>query len=677
MHLSIHFSKIFFIFTKKSYQQQAIYTLKEYTVCDRMIKIGGVYMKRWLIAILCIALMLSAVSCGKKKTSQPNMPSQDSAETEREAQAGKVENVIPPSLDLEFSKKDTDASYDDTESTIIVFSENDVQISGEGATAEKTKINITSAGTYVFSGSCSDGKIMVTLEKNDKAKLVLNGLALTCKDGSALVITEGDKVFLTLADGSQNSISDGNSYTETIESTNVDAAIFSRADMAINGGGSLTVNANNKHGIVSKDDLILSGKGSLAVNALGVGLEGKDCVKIEDMTVSVVSGSDGIRSSNTEDATRGFVYIKNGNISVESQKDGIQAETLLQIDGGDISIVSGGGSQNAPAHRENDMFRPGSGANNSQTDNEVSTKGLKCATMVLINGGKIQIDACDDGIHSDGDVGLSFGDVEIASGDDGIHAEAVLEIAGGSLFVTKSYEGLEGCKIYLKGGNISVVSSDDGLNASDPNASSGGGFGGMMGGGGDAYLCISGGYVFINAAGDGLDSNGNFDLTGGIVLVSGPTNGGNGALDYGDGCKGTVSGGTLIAVGSAGMAENFTNAENQGTILVSTGSCGAGTTIAICDEKGTVLASFTPVKAYQTAVITCPGMVVGGTYSVYTGATVKDTDGNGFAENSTLSGGTKIGSVELTTLVVGSGGMGGGGGGMKPSGGGGMRPPRF
>ena len=175
----------------------------------------------------------------------------------------------------------------------------------------------------------------------------------------------------------------------------------------------------------------------------------------------------------------------------------------------------------------------------------------------------------------------------------------------------------------------------------------------------------------VNASGDGLDSNGNFDMMGGTVLVSGPTNSGNGALDYGDGCKGTVSGGILIAVGSSGMAENFTNAENQGSMLVSTGSCQAGTSIAVCDENGKVLVSFTSPKSFQTAVITAPEIQKGQSYTVYSGATVQNADENGFASGSTLTGGTKIATVEMTSLLYGSGGMGGGMGG-----GGGFRPGR-
>ena len=633
-------------------------------------------MKRIGILCLCALLIGSMLSCGSQKgiynqdesgtvnsnTDQDNRPSggQDKETNGKEDfSSGKDKvNTEIPSVDLEFTEADKDASYEDGQATKIEFSDTSVEISGGGASLEGCKVIIDAPGTYVLTGDCQNGKITVSLGKKEKAQLVLDGLALTCKDGAALVVSEADKVFLTLAEGSENSLSDGSSYTETVEQTNVDGAIFSRGGLTINGEGKLTVKGNYKHGIVSKDDLVLSGGGSLVVTAGGAGLEGKDCVKLCDMKVNITAEGDGIRSTNTEDASRGYVYIESGELTINSQNDGIQAETLLQIDGGKLNIVTGGGSAKAPVKQDNMMggggFRPG-GSSSSTTTNEESRKGLKCSSAILINGAEITVDSYDDGIHANGDVSIAGGNTTVASGDDGVHADSILEITDGDLSVTKSYEGLEAAKIYIKGGNISLVSSDDGLNASD---GSGRGFGGSS----NAYLCISGGYMVVNASGDGLDSNGNFDMMGGIVLVSGPTNSGNGALDYGDGCKGTVSGGILIAVGSSGMAENFTNAENQGSMLVSTGSCQAGTSIAVCDEDGKVLVSFTSPKTFQTAVITAPEIQKGQSYTVYSGATVQNADENGFASGSTLTGGSQVATVEMTSLLYGSGGMGGGGG---------------
>jgi hypothetical protein len=128
------------------------------------------------------------------------------------------------------------------------------------------------------------------------------------------LITQADKVFLTLAGGSENILTDAVSYQLTVDDSSVDAAVFSKADLTINGDGALTVNGSCKHGIVSKDDMVITG-GTLTVSASSTGIEGKDCVKIIAGSVSVISGADGVRATNTEDAERGFVYIADGTLS--------------------------------------------------------------------------------------------------------------------------------------------------------------------------------------------------------------------------------------------------------------------------------------------------------------------------------------------------------------------------
>ena len=158
-------------------------------------------MKRILCIFLSLLIILTT-ACGKKKT-EVRVPSVNvSGESENSAEGGTVEEITPPTLDLDFSKKDDDASYEESDAVKITFSDQSIAVEGEGAVANGTKLAINSAGTYVLSGNCQNGKITVNLSKNDKVKLVLAGLSLICKDGAALVVAEGDKVFLTLAEGS-------------------------------------------------------------------------------------------------------------------------------------------------------------------------------------------------------------------------------------------------------------------------------------------------------------------------------------------------------------------------------------------------------------------------------------------------------------------------------------------
>ncbi len=260
----------------------------------------------------------------------------------------------------------------------------------------------------------------------------------------------------------------------------------------------------------------------------------------------------------------------------------------------------------------------------------------------------------------------------MASGDDGVHADTKLSISGGNLTLTKSYEGLEGAQIEISGGILDITASDDGLNAAGGNDQSS-----MQNRPGQnpfdvdasAYITISGGYLLADASGDGIDSNGSFTLSGGTVLVSGPTNSGNGAFDYGS--SATVTGGVLIATGSKGMATGFTQASNQGAMLVSFSTQLGERNIALTDENNRVICSFSPQKQYSSAVITAPGIEKGNTYNIVTDGSVLNADKNGFSVNSTVTGGDVILTVKMSELIYGSGGMmgsnmGGGPGNMRP-----------
>lgn len=608
-----------------------------------------------------LGLSLILTSCGEQPpVGVDGTEDNPTAETE-------LETSDTSGMDFEFSNRDNQAAYPEAGATHITMSDTTSCVDGNGATASGANVTITAAGTYIVSGSSSNARITVEIPTADKLRIVLDGVSVTSSDGPALYIKSAEKVFLTLADGTSNLLADGTSYELTDGDTTLDAALFSREDITINGSGSLTVNGNYKHGIVSKDDLIITG-GTLNVTANNVGLCGKDCVKISTADITIDAGTDGIRSDNAEDAERGYVYVESGTLNIIAGNDGIQAETVLNVAGGTFTIATGGGSANASSRGGND-WNPmwGMWGGSSSSANEESAKGLKASSDILISGGTFTIDSSDDSIHSNGTVSIADGSFTIKSGDDGIHADTDLGISGGTMVITKSYEGIEASKIVISGGNLALVASDDGLNAAGGNDQSA--MGGRPGMGSftraTGEIVITGGYLLVNASGDGVDSNGTITISGGVTLVSGPTNSGNGALDYE--ASATVTGGVFIALGASGMATGFTNADNQGAILISVGSQGASKSLAICNEDGTVLASFTPVKSYQSAVITAPGIESGKSYTLVVGATVANADSNGYAQNTTCTGGTTIATLNMNGLIYGSsGGMGPGG--MKPGG---------
>ena len=587
-------------------------------------------------------------------------------------------SVTASNIDNKISAEDMDVGYDESEAATITFSDTDVQLSGSGVEANGTDITITSAGTYILSGSCSDGRIIVDAGKKAEVRLVFNGLDLTCKDNAPILVTKADKVYITMEDNTENVISDSGEY-ELSEDENTDAAIFSKADLTINGEGSLTVNANYKHGVVSKDDLVITG-GNITVTSVSTAIEGKDSVKISGGTFNISAGTNGIRSTNTEDTEKGFISISGGTFNITANGDGIEAETVLSVDGGEFNITTGGGSANASMKSDgtpngdwqNDMGgdppTPPDGTNGGapdmqQTDNttelnvetlsassqdqtsdtdseSTSAKGLKTEGNLEITAGTFNIDSADDSFHCGGDMIISGGTLNAASGDDGMHSDNNLSISDGEITISKSYEGIEGLTVTISGGNIDVTSSDDGVNCaggSDTSSDDRMGrdqFAAQEG----VYLSITGGTLNVDAGGDGLDSNGDFYMEGGTVYISGPTNGGNGALDYNG--EATIKGGTIIASGAVGMEECFGENSTQYAVLHDfSQTLSAGTEFTVKDSSGNVILSYTNNKTWQGIVFSSPDLKEGETYTVTAGDMSEEiTISDIITSNSTGSG---------------------------------------
>ena len=218
-----------------------------------------------------------------------------------------------------------------------------VEISGKapGIACEGTDISITSAGTYIFEGNLN-GTITVNAGEKAKVRLILNGFEITSSDGPAIRILENDRVTISLEDGTENVVTDSETYSDETFS----AALFSKADLIFNGTGKLKVNGNHSDAIASKDDLRIV-SGTYVINAVDDGLVGKDRLKVKDGTFSITSGGDALKTTNTEKADRGFVYIANGTFKLTSGDESIDAATSIRIDDGDFTILTGDGSSNA------------------------------------------------------------------------------------------------------------------------------------------------------------------------------------------------------------------------------------------------------------------------------------------------------------------------------------------
>lgn len=587
----------------------------------------------------------------------------DSTDPVQAEQPGALQatSLLPLTLDPE----DLDDSWEDS-AVQVTLSGDTVQASGEGVTIEGNTVTITQAGTYVVSGTL-DGVLRVDAPK-DTVHLVLNGVTLSNDATAPVQVMDAKKVVLTLAEGSSNQITDGKTYTSFTdeENTEPNAALFAKSDLTINGKGSLQVTGQYANGIQSKDTLCIV-SGSIRVMAANHGLKGKDAVLIAGGTLTVDARGDGIRASNDTDSRKGNVVISDGQITVDAGQDGIQAETCLAVTGGDLTITAGGGSANAEPHQES---MPGFGQQ-TQTDTgteTVSTKGMKAGTELYIAGGTISIDAQDDGLHSNGSMTLAGGEITIRTGGDGVHADSSLTVQNGDIRIEESYEGLEAVELYIQGGTVHITASDDGLNAA-----------GSL----SADTSAQGettGYVQTAFGGFGgmgmVDQDAKLEISGGTVLVCGPTDSANGALDSETGI--VVNGGFLLAVGSSGMAEIPEDTSGQYAAAIGTGTRQAGTLLTITDSDGQVLCAFAPEKQYQHVVFSAPALQEGETYTVTLGGSCSGTETDGLYTGGDCTGGTELTSFTVSDRITTAGSNAGG---MNPRGGGfpggqdGMMPP--
>lgn len=497
--------------------------------------------------VLAFLLTGALVLSGCSKTNNSNETSSGSTSTDSSAQGIDVSNM--------FSDRDKEIGYDEENSTVIKLSDDSTTCDSDAVQISGNTVTIIDEGTYILSGTLTDGMVIVDAEDTDKVQLVLDGVDITSAESAAIYVREADKVFITTASDSKNTLTNGGTYT-AIDDNNIDAAIFSKSDLTLNGAGSLTITAKAGHGVVSKDDLVLT-SGTYQIDAASHGLSGKDSVRIASGSYTIVSGKDGIHAENADDTSLGFVYLADGTFDITSDGDGISAGNWLQADGGVYTVKAGGGSENVQKSDGEWQFGPGQQTESTDTTEEdtVSMKGIKAAGELILKGGKYSLDSADDTIHSNANITISDGEFTLASGDDGIHADSATTISGGTIDITESYEGIEGLSI---------------------------------------------------------------DITGGETYVSGPTNDGNSALDYNG--TGTVTGGIFIAAGSSGMAENFGNSSTQGVMMVTVNSQAAGSAVSLSDSSGNELVSWTPEKEYTSVIISCPEITTGQEYTLTTGS---------------------------------------------------------
>lgn len=525
-----------------------------------------------------------------------------------------------------FSERDMEVGYDEEGATHIILGEQTTTSGRGGVVVEGEVVTISEEGTYILSGSLAQGQIVVDGAKTAKIQIVLDDVSLSNESTAPIYIKEADKVFITMAEGSENTFSVTGTFQNSGES-NVDAVIFSKADLTLNGNGVLKIEGKEGNGISSKDDLIVTG-GTYEISAGGHGLEGKDAVRIADGIFEITVGKDGIHCENTEDLTLGNVYLAGGDFEIEAQQDGISGGSSLEIQDGTFYLLTGGGWENSLTtvteeilpNRENGRpwengMTPSVDESQEETadilESAASTKGLKATGDIIVNGGIFMIDSADDGIHSNGNIMIGGGEFLVKTGDDGIHADENVTMGGGSIAIEESYEGVEGKQVTISAGEIKIVATDDGVNATSGTTER------VPGGSGQENVSIEiiDGNLTVIAGGDGLDSNGDILVSGGETYVFARQEGADSALDY-DG-EATITGGVFVAVGG-GMAQNFGDTSTQGAILAKLSQSQEGE-VVLAQKDGSILAKFSPTEGYQSVLISTPEIKIGQGYTLLTG----------------------------------------------------------
>ena len=581
---------------------------------------------KWIDVLLRAGLMVTLVfSTGACEQSViPDDSSDDS---------GSDSKILDNQADHE---ADGDYVWDVNTEILITLNESSISCASDLVTISESTATITGAGNYVLTGSLSNGQIVVNVDGGETIRLILKEADIHCESGAPIFIQDGKKVIIWLAEGTENDLSDGSNYVFEGDEDEPNATLFSKSDLSIAGTGMLTIDASYADAIASKDGLVIA-SGKIGITAADDGIRGKDYTVIRGGIFTIEAAGDGITSTNEDDPVRGYVSVENGTFTIVAGGDGIQAVTDVMITAGEFDITAGGGSS-------------------ARLTADLSAKGLKAGSVLKVTGGQFTINCADDAVHSNDLAEIYPQSMILSSGDDGIHADSTLYVNGGDIQILKSYEGLESSSLHLTGGSVHLVSSDDGINAAGGNDGSGfGGGPGDWGGGfsaaGDHLLEISGGYYYVNAGGDGVDVNGSIEQSGGTIIVDGPTENMNGALD----CDGdfAVSGGYLLAVGSSGMAEAPKTTSTQYAVLVNfTSAQAAGSLVHLQDTEGNNVFTFQPAKRYQSVAFCSPILEKGETYALYLGGSCTGDKTDGLYSGEQYTPGNEFTSFKISSIVT-------------------------
>ena len=514
-----------------------------------------------------------------------------------------------------FTENDVDGDWaDNAYTTYITLDGSGGTIDGNGAYFLDGDLVISNGGWYVLTGTLEDGKIIVDAHDSSKVWIRLNGVTVSCSDDACLRVDQADKVFLTLAEDTENSFTSGTVYSEEALADNTGGTIFSHDDLTINGSGSLSITAGFKHGIDVNDSLVITG-GTITITAPQDGIHVSDSLRFMEASLTIDAGDDAVHSDDE-------LYIESGTVLINSCYEGFEAVTI-DIAGGDITMYPTDDGINANGGSSTMGFGgPGGGGTNGMpsppdfSDRDMSSMSNTSEGGMPSMPGEMS--------------GTTSTDGEMTSG---MPSQGEMPSTPGEM-----------------PGAAQTENSDTDDTATDEK---------------EPYIRISGGTLtIINATGrdaDGLDSNGSIYIDGGDIRISLLGDGTNNAIDYGSESGGEciVTGGTILAFGGSGMAEEFSENCTQCAVLYNIGSTvEAGTLFSLLDQEGEEIISYTPECSYSSVSFSLPEMTVGETYTVVCGENSSELTMDSTAVSAGTTAGEKIGG-NAGGHAFGMGGMGG------------------
>ncbi len=562
-------------------------------------------------------------------------------------------------LDVDTHYSEQDLSWDTSSETAIDLSN---PTATDGVTVEDGTLTITKAGTYKLSGEYQ-GQIKVETADSDAVRLVLDNANITNSSGAALNVVNADEVILYSASGTTNTISDGADYTATGED-DPDAVVYSKADLTIAGEGTLKVNGNHEDGIHTSDGLVIA-SGTLEVNAANTGIKGKDYVDILGGTINVTAQQDGIKSTNDTDEGQGWTRLSNGTVTVNAGDDGFKASRVVEISGGSLTVeqsdegieaqyinVSGGDVNVTSADdgmnaslKTSDSESTDSSANTSDAANQQQNNQQQNNQQQGSLPGGQQSETSNQQQQGTGQPPQGQPPAVSGTSQDGTSQNGTSGTGQQQNNTQNQGNQNMGQPPAMPGGNAQDGTSQNGTTGTGQQGMGQPPQGGMPGGGGgtfevvDAAINVSGGHVTVNAEGDGIDSNGVTTLSGGTLIVNGPSQGGNAALDTNGDLL--LNGATVLSGSTADMFEAPSTNSTSGYLkLTNSSGFEQGTTVQVADSSGKVVANYKVTKSnVQLVLVSSSSIVKGQSYTVYTTTSAVDSNAASLA-----SGATELGS---------------------------------